>query len=435
MPSNTSTIIVGAGISGLTAAYELQNAGHDVVILERSDHVGGRMTTLDWEGFKVDIGAKFVTTSDKSLLDMVQALGLEDQLVREDQGLTITIFRDGKLHSANFLSIPSYFGWSGVSLSARLAMFKLIPYFLKMLKLKNVYHLEQAPGPDLNETFERFFKEHISEEMFEYWAIPMFEVMCSYSGEDVSRKAFLAMMVGYLNADSVTFKEGVGVLPSGLAKRFEIKLNSHVKKIGIMPDGSGAKVTYKKDGTERTLSANSVVLAVPGNHVLGLLESPRSAWQSFFPQVGYSTGALHYHIVESDYQPEVEGAFIPRSLKLPISGVGFEKHKNGRWLMISDPSIYTFSMDKPEEELNREAVETASMIFPAIQGKFVSHRIFRWREKVPTFRPGYLDALAEFWKDPQEDPIYFCGDYFAGPSTGGALYTGIECAERILKNT
>lgn len=428
----TSILVIGSGISGLAAAYELQNAGHEVLILERSHRVGGRMTTVDWGGFRVDIGAKFVTSSDKALLDMVQAVGLEDQLVREQQGLTITIYRDGALHSANFLSIPSYFGWSGVSLGARLAMLKLIPFFVPMLRMKNVYHLEGAPGPDLDETYEQFFYDRISREMFEYWAIPMFEVMCSYSGADVSRKAFLAMMVGYMNADSITFKDGVGALPEALATRFEIELNAQVNKVSILSDGSGARVTYEKEGSEKSISVDRVILAIPGNYVLDLVKDPRPAWQQFFPQVGYSTGALHYHIAETDYQPDVVGAFIPRSTKLPISGVGFEQYKDGRWLMLSDPSIYTFEMDTPEEQLIQNAVETASMIFPELTDAFVDHRIFRWREKVPTFRPGYLDALAEFWRDPQEGPVYFCGDYFAGPSTGGALYTGMECASRLM---
>ena len=94
MASQSTIIVIGAGISGLAAAYELQKAGQEVIILEARDHVGGRMTTVDWGGFKVDIGAKFVTTSDKSLLDMVRTLGLEDQLVRDESGLTITIFRN-----------------------------------------------------------------------------------------------------------------------------------------------------------------------------------------------------------------------------------------------------------------------------------------------------------------------------------------------------
>lgn len=432
MSSKDTIIVVGSGIAGLTAAHELQKAGHDVLVLESQDNVGGRMRTVDWEGFKVDIGAKFVTTSDRSLLELVDEVGLSDQLVDAEEGLTITIYRDGQLHSANFLSIPSYFGWSGVSLGARLAMLKLLPHFLKMIRLKNVYHLEQAPGPDSEETFEEFFYDNISEEMFEYWAIPMFETMCAYSGEDVSRKAFLAMMIGYMNADSVTFKQGVGVLPEALAKRFPVELDARASGIEMFPDGSGTRVRYTQQGAEKSLTARAVVVAVPGNHVLNLFDEPRPAWQEFFPQVGYSTGALHYHIVETDYQPEVKGTFVPRSTKLPINGVGFEAYKDGRWLMLTDPSIYSFSMMRPEEELVREAVDTASMIFPAIEGKFVAHRIFRWQDKVPTFRPGYLDDLAEFWQDPQEGPVYFCGDYFAGPSTGGALYTAIECSQRVL---
>jgi oxygen-dependent protoporphyrinogen oxidase len=432
MSESASVVVVGAGIAGLTAAYQIKQAGHDVLVLESRHQVGGRMTTVDWEGFKVDSGAKFVTTSDRSLLDLVRELGIEGQLAEPEEGLTITIFRDGGLHSANFLSIPSYLRWTGVTLGARLAMLKLVRHFWSMREIDSVYHLERAPGPDTEETFEEFFYRHISKEMFEYWAIPMFETMCAYSGDDVSRKAFLAMMVGYLNADSITFHDGVGVLPHALSSRLTVELNARVHDIETLSDGSGASIVYTRDGAERAVSAQAVVVAVPGNHVIELFDEPRPAWQRFFPMVGYSTGALHYHVVETDYQPPVKGTFVPRSTKLPINSVAFEEYKDGRWLLLTDPSIYSFEMTKPESQLVQEAVETASMIFPAIKGRFVAHRIFRWEDKVPTFRPGYLDALAAFWKDPQEGPVFFCGDYFAGPSAGGALFTGKECAERVL---
>jgi oxygen-dependent protoporphyrinogen oxidase len=426
--------VIGAGIAGLTAAYELSQAGYDVLVLEKRDHVGGRMWTVDWEGFRLDIGAKFVTTSDKSLLSVVDEVGLADQLVEDESGLDITIYRDGRTHSANFLSIPSYFGWSGVSLKARLAMLKLIPHFLRLGRLDNPYHLEQAPGPDLAEDYEEFFREHISAEMFEYWAIPMFETMCAYTGEDVSRKAFLAMLAGYFNANSVYFRQGVGVLPEALAEHVTVELEATVRAIHLLPDNSGARITYTHRGEEETVTVSRVVVAVPGNHVLPLFPTPRPAWRAFFPTVHYSTGAMHYQLVESDFEPPHVRTLVPRGEGLPINAITFEERDNGRWLMLTDPSVYTFDMNDDADALAQEAQAAVKKVYPSYRGRLINHRIFKWRDKLPAFRPGYLDALARFWAEPQEGPVYFCGDYFAGPSTGGALYTGRETVTRLLRD-
>jgi protoporphyrinogen oxidase len=118
---------------------------------------------------------------------------------------------------------------------------------------------------------------------------------------------------------------------------------------------------------------------------------------------------------------------------LPINSVSFEQYKNGRWLMLTDPRVSEFDLSLSDETLVERAVSVATQLYPALKDSFVAHRIFRWPEKVPTFRLGYLAALRYFWQDPREGPVYFCGDYFAGPSTGGALYSGKECAERLLR--
>ena len=52
VPKNRPVIIVGAGMSGLVAGYELKNAGYDVTILEMSERFGGRVKTVGQkEGF------------------------------------------------------------------------------------------------------------------------------------------------------------------------------------------------------------------------------------------------------------------------------------------------------------------------------------------------------------------------------------------------
>jgi hypothetical protein len=70
--------VVGAGISGLTAAYELLLLGYEVTIFEREERVGGKICTKTVGGYAFDVGAITVPASNnhylnvKELLDILQ---------------------------------------------------------------------------------------------------------------------------------------------------------------------------------------------------------------------------------------------------------------------------------------------------------------------------------------------------------------------------
>lgn len=63
LPDSADTIIVGAGLAGLSAAVRLAAAGQSVVILEASDGVGGRVRTDIVDGFRLDRGFQVLLTS------------------------------------------------------------------------------------------------------------------------------------------------------------------------------------------------------------------------------------------------------------------------------------------------------------------------------------------------------------------------------------
>ena len=81
MKSNRSVVVIGAGLSGLTAAYRLQEAGFTVRVLERSGQLGGRVRTIEKNGYIIDVGADAITDGYDEYLQLAKDIGFGEFLV------------------------------------------------------------------------------------------------------------------------------------------------------------------------------------------------------------------------------------------------------------------------------------------------------------------------------------------------------------------
>lgn len=70
-------IVVGAGFAGLSAARELTKRGHDVLVLEGRDRVGGRAYTGTVAGVPVDLGATFIGPTQDAVIALAAELGCD----------------------------------------------------------------------------------------------------------------------------------------------------------------------------------------------------------------------------------------------------------------------------------------------------------------------------------------------------------------------
>src|SRR5215470_3518425 len=72
-------LVIGAGISGLTAAHDLQKAGLEkFIVIEARDRVGGRTLNADiGKGYVVEAGGQWIGRTQTAVVDLARELGIE----------------------------------------------------------------------------------------------------------------------------------------------------------------------------------------------------------------------------------------------------------------------------------------------------------------------------------------------------------------------
>lgn len=102
-------VIVGAGVSGLTAAYELTRRGRIVRLLEASPRAGGLIHTEQVDGFTIEAGPDSILNAKPAALELIRELGLESKLQAVRAGARAFVLKGRALHALpqpSFLGIP-----------------------------------------------------------------------------------------------------------------------------------------------------------------------------------------------------------------------------------------------------------------------------------------------------------------------------------------
>lgn len=246
------TLIVGAGITGLTAARILTVHGRRVVVLEARDRVGGRVWTSRDDGEVVDYGASWIHGVDNNpLSEAVEAFGMRTQ------EFTVGSYQPGgrpiAYHSPSGQRLPSESVTRFVSdVRSFDALFRVTVDATKENTSFGEAVEETLAELDWDEERlmrVREFLRHRTEEQLGVWL----DHLDAHGLDDDA-----------IDGDEVVFPDGYDELATHLAKGIDVRLDHPVVCVRWGPSGATA------DTGEDHFRAPTIVVTVP----IGVLKSP-----------------------------------------------------------------------------------------------------------------------------------------------------------------
>ena len=252
---NNQVIVVGAGIAGLVAAYQLQKNGVTVTVLEASSKAGGRMVTDIADGYIVDGGAQFLSSGYPILSNLIAELKLAANYVETSP--YIGIVRHGKIYKFRYDKPLSLLSGGLLRFNEWLALGFGNSRLLKEVKELPVNDYSAWEKFD-DETADVWSNGHYGKHITEYIIEPMLEAFYFQSPEETSKALPIALSVlNQHEARAMTLTGGIGTLPEVLQTKLNVLVNTPVRNICIENEG----VTIQTD--QQVFTADRVILATP----------------------------------------------------------------------------------------------------------------------------------------------------------------------------
>jgi oxygen-dependent protoporphyrinogen oxidase len=437
-----SIAIVGAGISGLAAAYQLQRAGFKPVVFESESFVGGRMSSEIVDGFIIDRAAYTIPEFYRNLIHGLSLVGMDKSLVPTSG--TATTFYDGKKYPIKIGSPSDFLTYKLLSLKNKKDMVKLFVYARSLGRALNLDRPTQKTFQLENESVTDFLRSHYDEEILERIAYPILCEILLGSPESNSKVALLALLRNLSKFKIFALDNGMGVLPSRVKLDLDIRLNSPVRKITKL-DEKGPYEIEVGGIDSNILSFDAIVLAIPLPLVPRLIESLPQKLNEYFRSVIYAPSI----VVATATDDKVEDAAMINNLlrsEFDILGnVVFDQHKGPRRVppgktlatCILQENASRLLFHETDQKIANLVSKELDAVFPRFCDKMIFQKIYRWEHGALQLPPGHLakrdtvrGLLENGWQN-----MYFAGESFPISSLEASLNSGIKAASQIIKTS
>jgi oxygen-dependent protoporphyrinogen oxidase len=439
--------VVGAGISGLAAAYELQKRGASVRVLEATGRAGGVIATERIGEWVIDCGPDSLLVQKPGAIALCRELGLTDRLVSTLTPRTAFVVRDGRLHplvEGSFLGFPLSAG-----ALARSSLFSIGGKIRMACELL----VPRAPG-DGDESIAAFVRRRFGSEAAEYLADPLLAGIHAGDAERLSVSALFPRLVDAERRTGSVLRafralhmkathQGAFVsLPGGIQELVDTltaALSPATVSLSARVTDVRRTTTYVLETSSGQLSARSVILAVPAYVAGALLRSFDTSLASLCEATAYASTAT----VAFGYRRE--------QVAHPMNGSGFVVPKvehsallAGTWVTSKWPGrapeghvlLRAFlgggrdphRLARTDDELTEDAREELSELLQ-ISGAPLFSRLTRWTRQSPQYEVGHLQRLGRIEQGLMAIPgLFITGSGFRAIGIPDCITDGRETA-------
>ena len=454
--------IVGGGISGLAAAFALEErrrAGDSLeyAVYESGPRFGGVLATDQVDGCLVEAGPDSFLTEKPWAADLCRRLGIEDQLIgSNDGGRKTYILVKGKLTpmpDGLMFMVPT-----------RLAPTLLSTLFSPATKFRMMREWRFSPRPSRNdESVAALVDRHYGAEMVERLADPLLSGVYGGEAAQLSVRAVLprfvemeskygslgrGMLAARKNVKTVqsalpifsSLKGGMQQLAEALVARLPVdvlRVISRVQAVQKQDRGWVVSAGYASDQFDAVIVATSATAAAP------LFEITSAELASELKAIPYSssmTVALGFDNEVRATLPAGFGFLVPRSEGKRMLAATFVHNKFSHRAPEDRALIRCFLggtrdeavLQLPDDEILGIVREELRQIL-GLNAEPVFTRIYRWKGAMAQYIVGHLERLQRIESLAKQLPgLALAGNAYRGIGVPDCVRSGEEAAQQVL---
>ncbi|MEO8098976.1 MAG: protoporphyrinogen oxidase [Acidobacteriota bacterium] len=454
MPTS-QVVIVGGGIAGLSAAYELNKANVPHILIEKRPRLGGVIETRSWEGCILECGPDSFISQKPEALALIKELGMESEVIGSNDAERVTyILRHGRL-----VRLPE---GTTMFVPTRPRAMLASPIVSWPTKIRMALEFLRRPVNYSDRSVADFVTDHFGKETLDYLAEPL---LSGVYGGDPKKLSMASVMPRFVEMERKhgslaralmrsrstagasgaplfrTLKRGLGSLVEKLASHANV-IQGAAEMLQQQPSGS-FRIRVNDGQASNWLEAKHVILACPAwaaSELVGAVDGVLARGLEQTPYTSSAIVTLVFHQSEFDGMRAGTGFLVPKVERKKLMACTFVGTKFPHRVPSDKLTLRCFFggagneavLDETNEALIAAAREELQTIL-GLTAAPIHTAVFRWPKAMAQYTVGHAERLKEIQARAAAIPgLYLAGNAYTGIGIPDCIRMGREAGRKIL---